>query len=291
MPSVLGLRLQIKSTKANFNQNPGGRRFECRPTASSLPPATSLRHTLPRLRNLHLCHDTPSSVLMRYLTLPGLDTLELWNVSDNGVRRVKSIVSRSGCSVRHLSLFDTEFRQTYDCLAILPSLTSLALTNVAWDAEDFDALFDDIKSADLLPALEAMNLEECSPHVDICRLTDMLAARWNGNKGAANIKSLSLSPDYREETWMADDALSTLGKLKSKGFDLDIRSAPDWTSEENTSQMVSEIPDYGPRAESAGNHEERVIDEDLELRLAFGLPSQEDDESEEVEPEPDDRSH
>ncbi|KAJ7714994.1 hypothetical protein B0H16DRAFT_1477730 [Mycena metata] len=62
--------------------------------------------------------------------------------------------------------------------------------------EDFDVLFDDIKSADLLPALEVMDLEECSPHVDICHLTEMLGARWNGTKEAAKIKSLSLSFEY-----------------------------------------------------------------------------------------------
>ncbi|KAF7343943.1 F-box domain-containing protein [Mycena venus] len=215
-------------------------------------PITAPPHVLSRLRSIKL-RARGSDVFLQHLTLPILEHLSLC-LSSEGVTRVKSLVARSRCSVRTLSLHDTRPFATNGCIRSLPSLRVLTLESLHWSSSEFDQFFDCMTKDRPVPALESLNLEVWyHPVIDVRSLADMLSARWTDMPGVTNIKSLSLSFDCDPKSYIfaehgssynaqtVEDAVTRLRKMRREGLKIDIQSAPKWTTQYINSQMVSEI--------------------------------------------------
>ncbi|KAJ7093664.1 hypothetical protein C8R44DRAFT_989832 [Mycena epipterygia] len=215
-------------------------------------PITAPPHVLPRLCSIEL-YARGSEVFLQHLTLPILEHLSLC-LSSEGVTRVKSLVARSRCSVRALTLYDTRSSTTNDCIRSLPSLRVLTLGSLQWSSSQFNQFFNCMTEDGLVPALESLNLQVWNHSVvDVRSLADMISARRTVMPGVTKIKSLSLSFDcnpksdvtaehgsfYNAET--VEYAVTKLRKMRHEGLKIDIQSAQKWTTQYINSQMASEI--------------------------------------------------
>ncbi|KAJ7466002.1 hypothetical protein FB451DRAFT_1178833 [Mycena latifolia] len=123
------------------------------------PTATSSLRTMSCLRTIKFLSD-PHPKLLDYLTLPVLEHLELWRLPLECNARVASLVARSGCSLRTLHLFQTEYYETHDCISNLDSLTEVTLGSPRWTRDEFTKFSETMsESGWFLPALEAFNID------------------------------------------------------------------------------------------------------------------------------------
>ncbi|KAJ7694584.1 hypothetical protein B0H17DRAFT_1199109 [Mycena rosella] len=204
-------------------------------------PSIPSPRTIIGLRALHLMSDE-SCAILDHLTLPALNDLNLYRLSNEGVTRVESFVARSGCSVRVLELSHTMFTETYICVRNLPSLTEVTLQFPPWPSANFSQLFDrmaECKSP--LPALESFNVNYCLEDIDVCSLAAMISARWTGVQGAAKLKSFSFSHRGDPRDLSVEQSLGELRALRLQGLKMDVGWLPKWATTSLNLQMMDEI--------------------------------------------------
>ncbi|KAJ6496846.1 hypothetical protein DFH09DRAFT_1376339 [Mycena vulgaris] len=215
-------------------------------TASASP------RIMPHLRTVKLSN--PHSTLLDHLTLPALERLELMQLAPVGCEAVKALVTRSGCSVKALHLFQTSFNEAYTCISNLPSLTEFTMRFPEWSTDEFTTLFDWItEDPNYMPALESFNIDFCGADIEIGPLVAMLSARWRGVETTAKLTSVRLSVDLRpgysrvgrsqpaardaNVEWALEDLLA----LRDEGLKMDINSLPKWSTANISSQMMEKL--------------------------------------------------
>ncbi|KAJ7713133.1 hypothetical protein DFH07DRAFT_854662 [Mycena maculata] len=185
-------------------------------------PNISMSHlTLPYLRTIKLYLDT-DSIILDSLVLPALHDLALATVSSDSVRRIGSMIARSGCSPCSLHLDKSPLPAINEGLLILPSLRQLTISRPRGDVGGFRDLFKSMMDERrLLPALESLKLTLCPASVASTSLTIMLSTRWAGLDGATRITSLSFSCSDKGNHSV--EALDELRDLRLRGMDVSHR--------------------------------------------------------------------
>ncbi|KAJ7203792.1 hypothetical protein GGX14DRAFT_647949, partial [Mycena pura] len=160
-------------------------------------PVAPLSILLPHLHTFIYKEDTAAMVL-RYLTLPALESLRLGHLSDAGVHAILSCVARSCSTIRTLELNYSTFSATYNCLRSLSTVRHLCLSCdwSNWSKDEEKQFFAAMISVGFLPALESLTFNECCWPGSAKKLAAVVSARWRGVKGTTKLISASL--DFAE---------------------------------------------------------------------------------------------
>ncbi|KAJ7464236.1 hypothetical protein B0H11DRAFT_78626 [Mycena galericulata] len=181
------------------------------------------------LRHLRTLQSS-SMLLLDHLTLPALEELEPRHFDESDSLIVRDLVTRSGCSVRKLSLFRGALHDVDNCVSALPTLRDLTLTSVTCDWDELEGFLTRIGERILLPALESLTLNDVGTSFPLSSVTAMLSARAASVDGVAG-KMKTFLFSRGEPCWEAvvvDKALSDLRDLRSKGMTIDLRWGPEW---------------------------------------------------------------
>ncbi|KAJ7474272.1 hypothetical protein FB451DRAFT_1248464 [Mycena latifolia] len=165
------------------------------------PDPSSAPLILPNLHTLVL-YDNRQSMLLPYLTLPALQTLELMSLAPENSSLLRQLARRSAWSLRSICLIDMSPEAAVLCLQSLPSLEAVEIRNNEWPNYDWDPLFELLARENaFLPALRAMTLEGFAEGRSSTSLIEMLESRWRGNRrGVSKLASFRLKLESGHDT-------------------------------------------------------------------------------------------
>jgi hypothetical protein len=184
-------------------------------------PLSRLRH--PHLRSLSVVQSSDYDIILDYLTLPALSTLQYTEVSPFNIARSRSSVtaflSQSMCFLNRLVLQLGRAATDDDVLKILrlfPSLSELQLFGVATHELLSRLTYDPLDSDPVVPALHTLELPDNSGQKPIPLLADMIESRMPQLKHVwMSLDRNIVPPDY-QTTYMR------LQKLYDEGLDIHI---------------------------------------------------------------------
>ncbi|KAJ7241037.1 hypothetical protein B0H12DRAFT_1074619 [Mycena haematopus] len=156
----------------------------------------SLEVTLPHLLTFKCSDEGGEGILLDYLTLPALRTIEISALESDGVSRFLQLGVRSAWSLRSIRVAAMEYAESILCLRSLPSLEEVEIE--IWESGDKLTMLVELLTIDngFLPALRSMTIRAGggSTEASSSALAEMLASRWQGNrKGVAKLESFHLS--------------------------------------------------------------------------------------------------
>ncbi|CAK5284957.1 unnamed protein product [Mycena citricolor] len=212
---------------------------------------------LPALRRFKVRWDGEPSIL-EYMTLPQLTDLDIGVHVDE----VIPLVTRSGCTITHLRLWNVEMDDDsiYECLGALPGVTHLV---VGWtDMKYFSKFLRILAAASyhtedppviLLPMLQSLVLENCEPALDLQSVLLLLDMRCRQREGYAFPTALlrTFRATFRAEVYDADndededehikDSILAFKKLIREGLSLQLNMPRYWRSNELNWHKIEEL--------------------------------------------------
>ncbi|KAJ7093275.1 hypothetical protein B0H15DRAFT_905141 [Mycena belliarum] len=200
--------------------------------------------TLPYLRLLMVLCDGDLTPLGR-LTLPALEHLEVYEISQAASILMNAFFERSQCSLRFLTLIQTSFTDAYECFWSLPSIIELNLQFCQWSRKDLNDFFEWISTNETLPGLETLQINQPEFDIDLRVMTKTVARRWYGVRGTAKLNTLRLSADRSGGAHNTVRAAPvTFPEWKAQGLDIETTNLPEWTTEDINAYLKYESARY-----------------------------------------------
>ncbi|KAJ7336345.1 hypothetical protein DFH08DRAFT_1018692, partial [Mycena albidolilacea] len=176
-----------------------------------------------RLAHLHTFTSRDSRYnLLNYLTLPSIQTLQLYHLPTDGPARLLELGIRSAWSPRVIRLDGVAAETANLCLRNLPSLEKVEISN-QHPSFDPGELVEFLASDDqFLPALRELTIT-CLAEISHSALADMLVSRGQ-RKAVARLKSFHLAFTYNAEITASalDELTSRVRPLIEEGLDVQV---------------------------------------------------------------------
>ncbi|KAJ7078141.1 hypothetical protein B0H15DRAFT_860691 [Mycena belliarum] len=205
------------------------------PDAPAQPPVT-----LPYLRRLVLYDD--DITLLDRLTLPALEQLEVYEMSEAYSVLLEAFFERSQCAIRSLTLIQASFTDAFECFWSLPSIIELNLHLCEWSREELNYLFKRIFPDEKLRGLETLQIKQSEFDIDLRVMTMTVARRWCGVEGTAKLNTLRLSVDHSGGAHNTVRAAPvTFPEWEAQGLDIETTNLPEWTTEDINAYLVSTV--------------------------------------------------
>ncbi|KAJ7034751.1 hypothetical protein C8F04DRAFT_1395304 [Mycena alexandri] len=187
---------------------------------------------LTRLKSLRRIPMPHQGELLHFLTLPALQRLELDLHSQRQITHFTSLITRSSCFLRRLSVRLGPHWERDEFVQVLLTLDSLEGLEVWQTMRSLDAAFAVLKDEPrMLPNLRSLSVERTMPdEEDAVLLADFLESRWKIPAGISLPVQLKLFKLDSPLTPPAADgkdreALYRLARLRAAGMDLRITSS------------------------------------------------------------------
>ncbi|KAJ7700909.1 hypothetical protein B0H16DRAFT_1902879 [Mycena metata] len=164
-----------------------------------------------------------SSYLLDFLTLPALRRLELNFHGSQPVTSLPSLIARSRCSLRRLSVHPGRLWTKDHYMELFHALDSLEGLEIRKPSPSLDQGIRLLKAQQphlLLPHLTSLSIESFSHGGDVTLLVDVIVSRWNTNAAAAlpaRLKSFRFT-----STAVRSTAFARLRRLKEEGLRVQI---------------------------------------------------------------------
>ncbi|KAJ7082803.1 hypothetical protein C8R43DRAFT_1142751 [Mycena crocata] len=153
---------------------------------------------LPRLHTLKLQHSPESYEILRCLTLPVLNHLELHHLDFSDIVPVTHFLMRSASPLHRLTLHRPELPLVRECLHAATTLRAVCIRDAPWSEGSVTALCTAlVHEPGFLPNLRSLVLNPCTTAVELpyADLADMLAARCGGRANGDDDVTLRLETD------------------------------------------------------------------------------------------------
>ncbi|KAJ7850868.1 hypothetical protein B0H13DRAFT_2400783 [Mycena leptocephala] len=201
--------------------------------------------TLPHLHTLVLFD--PHCWLVKYLTLPCLECLELWGPASDGAFVMEQLVRRWGCTVRTLRLNLAKNEELRCYTAAFPGIHNLTLCEPLLSADELWEFFTGLAhNPTSLRLLSSLALEDCSVLLDIYAVASLLGSRCDGSDGVTPIMSFSTS--FKSALFSSDeeigDIIQHLRNLQRNGLRVNISQAPRYPGSHLDARMVAELASF-----------------------------------------------
>ncbi|KAJ7120305.1 hypothetical protein C8R44DRAFT_787901 [Mycena epipterygia] len=197
--------------------------------------------TFPRLRRVKLS----SALILNYLTLPALQSLELTCVRAAERASVQSLLQRSECAIRALHLNTTDMQVACDCLSDLPSVADVTIQYPDWSTGDFTRFFNWLSESEnrtVLPALKMLYIQGATGNVEVGAIETFLSARRTSADGGPNLKLFKLLFSYKNcPDFQVERTLKKLTDLRTGGLEIDVTQAHEWATSYIDSKMMKVI--------------------------------------------------
>ncbi|KAJ7474256.1 hypothetical protein FB451DRAFT_1034989 [Mycena latifolia] len=169
---------------------------------------------LPNLHTLEFSYDR-EGMLLSYLTLPALRTLELTSLPGANSFLLHQAGLRSAWPLRSMRLTRMASEAVVICLDCLPTLETVEICNPQSSYYDWEPIIAAFAHHDeFLPALRTLVLCGSPSHFSITKLVEMLASRWDGNRQGV-IKLASFRLKYGNEAAPNDPFEELRTRLRS----------------------------------------------------------------------------
>ncbi|KAJ7889293.1 hypothetical protein B0H14DRAFT_3127016 [Mycena olivaceomarginata] len=208
--------------------------------------------TLPRLRRVKLS----SALILNYLTLPALQSLDLTRVRAAERASVQSLLQRSECAIRTFHLNMTDMQDTCDCLSDLPSVADVTIQYPDWSTGDFTRFFNWLSESEnrtVLPALEMLYIHGATGNVEVGAIEAFLSARRTSADGGPKLKLFKLLFSYKNcPDFQVERTLKRLADLRTGGLHIDVTQAHKWATHYIDSKMMQVISGEDTAERNAG---------------------------------------